>query len=168
MRLTYKYRLFPTKAQRTALQNSLDACRFVYNKTLEVRRNAWNERQKSLSRYDTIRMIPELKAEHEFLTNAYSQSLQEACTRVDLAFKAFFRRVKAGAKPSYPRFKGRYYYDSFTYPQDNGSFKKATIRPAITLLRIVCFSFDTFVTTSTTQTKKPFHTSSNSNLIIVL
>jgi len=37
--------------------------------------------------------------------------------RVDLAFKAFFRRVKAGENPGYPGFKGKGRYDSFTYPQ---------------------------------------------------
>jgi putative transposase len=37
--------------------------------------------------------------------------------RVDLAFKAFFRRVKAEENPGYPGFKGRGRYDSFTYPQ---------------------------------------------------
>ena len=37
--------------------------------------------------------------------------------RIDLAFKAFFRRVKAKEKPGYPRFRGAGRYDSFTYPQ---------------------------------------------------
>jgi putative transposase len=37
--------------------------------------------------------------------------------RVDLAFQAFFRRVKAGEKPGYPRFKGKGWYDSITYLQ---------------------------------------------------
>lgn len=116
MRLTYKYRLYPTKAQQTAMQSSLDACRWVYNKTLEVRKEAWDERQENIGRYDTIKMIPDWKREHSFLINAYSQCLQEACTRVDLAFKAFFRRVKSGETPGYPRFKGSW-YKSFTYPQ---------------------------------------------------
>jgi putative transposase len=49
--------------------------------------------------------------------NVSSQVLQNVAVRVDLAFKAFFRRVKAGEKPGYPRFKGRNRYDSFTYPQ---------------------------------------------------
>lgn len=51
------------------------------------------------------------------LTNAFSQCLQNAQLRVDLAFKAFFRRVKAGEKPGYPRFRGFDRYDSFTFPQ---------------------------------------------------
>jgi len=122
---TYKYRIYPTKAQRTSLQKSLDACRWVYNQALAVRRDAWEQEQKLVSRYDTIRMIPSWKQEHHFLLDAYSQSLQEACTRVDLAFQAFFRRVKTGStprtdggeKPGYPRFKGQSRYDSFTYPQ---------------------------------------------------
>lgn len=118
--LTYKYRLFPTKVQRTAMQNSLDACRWVYNKALEVRKEAWEERQENIGRYDTIKMIPDWKMEHPFLTDAYAQCLQEACTRVDLAFQAFFRRCKNGEKPGYPRFKGDW-YKSFTYPQ--GGFK---------------------------------------------
>jgi putative transposase len=117
MRLTFKYRLFPTAAQRTAMQRSLDACRWVYNKTLEVRKEAWEERQESVSRYDTIRMLPKWKQDHPWLKQAYSQALQESCTRVDLAFQAFFRRLKEGDKLGYPRFKGANWYKSFTYPQ---------------------------------------------------
>ncbi|MCC6800612.1 MAG: transposase, partial [Anaerolineae bacterium] len=117
MRKTFKYRLFPTAAQRTALLRALDACRWVYNQTLEARQAAWEERQESLSRYGTIRLLPGWKAEQPCLHDAFSQSLQEACTRVDLAFLAFFRRVKAGEKPGSPRFKGRGWYDSVTYPQ---------------------------------------------------
>jgi putative transposase len=117
MRKTYKYRLFPNNPQRKALENTLDLCRWVYNKTLEMRRTAWQERQESLSRYDTIKMLPEWKAEKPSLTDVHSQVLQEVCTRVELAFKAFFRRVKAGETPGYPRFRSYGRYDSFTYPQ---------------------------------------------------
>jgi len=114
------------------MQKSLDACRWVYNKTLEMRRDAWQERQETLSRYDTIRMLPSWKIEHSFLSDAYSQCLQETCTRVDLAFKHFFRRVKSKEEPGYPRFKGDW-YKSFTYPQsgfsltDNGHLHLAKI-----------------------------------------
>jgi putative transposase len=43
--------------------------------------------------------------------------LQDVLKRVDLAFQAFFRRVRAGEKPGYPRFKSYNCYDSFTYSQ---------------------------------------------------
>lgn len=118
MRLTYKYRLFPSSAQRTSLEKTLDACRWLYNKTLETRKNAWEQEQKSVGRYDTIGMIPQWRAEHPALADVHSQVLQEVCTRVDLAFQAFFRRVKAGGdEPGYPRFRGKGRYDSFTFPQ---------------------------------------------------
>lgn len=108
------------------MQKSLNACRWVYNKALETRKEAWEQRQESISRYDTVNMIPTWKVDNDFLNGAYSQCLQETCTRLDLAFRAFFRRVKAGEKPGYPRFKSHSRYDSFTYPQsgfkllDNG------------------------------------------------
>jgi putative transposase len=89
----------------------------VYNKTLETRKQAWEERKESLGYYDTVKLIPIWKEAKPDLANAYSQCLQTAQLRVDLAFKSFFRRVKKGATPGYPRFKGVDRYDSFTYPQ---------------------------------------------------
>lgn len=117
MRKTFKYRLFPTGKQNKNLQSSLDACRWVYNKTLETRKKAWKERKESLSLYDTSGLIPKWKEENPGLSNAFSQCLQNAQQRVDLALKAFFRRVKVGEKPGYPRFRGFDRYDSFTFPQ---------------------------------------------------
>lgn len=115
--MTFKYRLCPTRAQRTAMRKALGACRWIYNETLAMRKDAWEQEQRSVSLYDTIKMLPGWKREHSFLLDAYSQSLQDACTRVDLAFQAFFRRVKAGETPGYPRFRGQDRYDSFAYPQ---------------------------------------------------
>jgi putative transposase len=46
-----------------------------------------------------------------------AQVLQDVVQRVDRAFQAFFRRVKAGETPGYPRFHGCDRYNSFTYPQ---------------------------------------------------
>ena len=62
-------------------------------------------------------MIPEWKKDKPELKNVHSQVLQEIVKRVDLAFQAFFRRVKAGEKPGYPRFKGYGRYNSITYTQ---------------------------------------------------
>lgn len=123
MRKTFKYRLFPTSAQRTALDQQLDCCRFVYNKTLEVRRNAWQSEQVSLSRYDTNKLLTEWKQELEWLGQGHAQAMQDAQKRVDLAFRAFFRRVKSGEKPGYPRFRSKDRYDSFTYPQEKGNWR---------------------------------------------
>jgi hypothetical protein len=48
---------------------------------------------------------------------------------VDRAIQAFFRRVKAGETPGYPRFQGRERYCSFTYPQV-GHHGNARLAPA--------------------------------------
>ncbi len=114
---SFKYRLYPTKSQERRLQQTLDAARWVYNKTLEVRKAAWEQRQERLGLYATNKLLTGWKKEHPLLTVAYSQVLQDAQERVDLAFQAFFRRFNAGEKPGYPRFRGKGRYDSFTYPQ---------------------------------------------------
>lgn len=115
---TYKLRLYPTSAQVTSLEKFLDQCRWVYNKTLEYRRDSWKNNKKSISLYDSIKMIKKWKKNNSDLAKfSHSQCLQNASSRVNLAFQAFFRRVKSGEAPGYPRFRGRDRYDSFTFPQ---------------------------------------------------
>lgn len=114
---TYKYRIYPTKAQESILNKMLEQCRWVYNKVLETRKNAYEQDKISLSYYDTKKLLPEWKQERESLKSVHSQVLQDVVMRVDLAFKAFFRRIKSGETPGYPRFKGYGRYDSMTYPQ---------------------------------------------------
>jgi putative transposase len=100
----------------------------VYNETLATRKNTWEQAHKSLSRYDTNKLLTIWKQEHPELKGVFSQVLQNVQERVDLAFKAFFRRVKVGKKAGYPRFRGYGSYDSFTFKQfgfellDNGLF----------------------------------------------
>jgi putative transposase len=126
MRKTFRFRFNPTHHQRTLLNQTLEICRWVYNETLATRKNAWEQEQKSISLYDTNKLLPAWKKDKPELSQAYSQVLQNVQERVDLAFKAFFRRVKAGEKPGYPRFRGYGWYDSFTFKQygftlaDNG------------------------------------------------
>jgi putative transposase len=117
MILTYKYRLKPTKAQRRQLAQTLEVCRWVYNETLATRKTAYEERGESIHLHDTQKLLPSWKKAHPELKQVHSQVLQDVQVRVDRAFRAFFRRVKAGDEPGYPRFKGPGWYDSFTYPQ---------------------------------------------------
>lgn len=117
MRKTYRFRLYPTKAQGTILNQTLEHCRRVYNDTLALRKDSWEKDGKSISLYDTNGILVTWKAHNTDLKQVYSQVLQQVQVRVDLAFKAFFRRVKAGENPGYPRFKGKGRYDSITYKQ---------------------------------------------------
>jgi putative transposase len=118
MRITYKYRLYPTSAQRTALERTLAVCRWVYNETLATRKQAWEQSKLSISLYDSNKLLTTWKADKSFLAAVHSQVLQNVQERIELAFKAFFRRVRAGEKEvGYPRFKGYGRYDSFTFKQ---------------------------------------------------
>ncbi|MDQ3249208.1 MAG: helix-turn-helix domain-containing protein, partial [Chloroflexota bacterium] len=114
---TFKYRICPSTAQETQLNQQLELCRWVYNKTLETRKNSFEQLGVSLSFYDTKKMLPDWKAEKPDLKRVHSMVLQDVTLRVDLAFQAFFRRVKSGEEepggvPSGPRFKGYGRYDS--------------------------------------------------------
>jgi len=114
---SFKYRIYPTKSQRTKMNQTLELCRWTYNETLAYRKNAYDSEGKSISKYETHNLLPKWKEDKPELKEVFSQTLQNVQERVDLAFKAFFRRAKAGEKPGYPRFKGRGWYDSFSYPQ---------------------------------------------------
>ena len=117
MRKTFFYRLYPTKAQESALASQLEECRWLYNHFLGQRKESYEQTKKSPSLYDQQKTIPSLKAERPSLSGVHSQVLQNVAVRIDLAFKAFFRRAKAGEKPGYPRFRGKFRYDSMTFPQ---------------------------------------------------
>lgn len=114
----YQYRLYPTRKQETTLKDTLEYCRYIYNETLAIRRNEWKENNKSLTLFETQKHLTQWKQTKPILNIIYSQVLQEVQVRVDLAFKAFFRRVKRGDNPGYPRFKAYGRYNSISYTQN--------------------------------------------------
>lgn len=124
---TYKYRVFPTKKQQTILKNALEECCWLYNHFLEERKNSWEKNKKSLNYYSQATSLPKLKQIRQSLTIVHSQVLQNVAVRIDLAFKSFFRRVKSGENPGYPRFKGRNWYDSITYTQTGFKIKNGKL-----------------------------------------
>ena|SRR5690348_5090480 len=117
IRKTFKYRLYPNKPQQRLLEQQPEECRWLYNHLLAERRDAWEQRQESVRLYDQHATLPALKAERPSLASVQSQVLQNVAVRIDLAFKAFFRRCAAGETPGYPRFRGKGRYDSITFPQ---------------------------------------------------
>ncbi len=119
MKKTFKYRIYPTHNQERILNRQLEDCRILYNHFLNQRKWAYRYYRVSLSYFDQANDLPGLKESCPEFSVIYSQVLQNVATRVDLAFKAFFRRVKNGEKPGYPRFKGKGQYASMTFPQWN-------------------------------------------------
>ncbi len=118
----FQYRVYPTKKQLHKLNETLEECRWLYNHLLEKRKETYEQTGKGLSLYGQQATFPIVKQERPSLDRVHSQVLQNVAVRVDLAFKAFFRRCKEGASdPGFPRFKGKGRYDSFTFPQSGFS-----------------------------------------------
>jgi putative transposase len=107
MRKAFKYRIYFTSGQRRLLERQLEKCRWVYNETLAIRKHAWDHEQRTVDWYETKRLLPMWKDQRPGLKLVHAQVLQNVTQRVNLAFNAFFRRIKEGAEePGYPRFKG--------------------------------------------------------------
>src|SRR5690242_3613660 len=115
MRKTVKYRLYPTQHQQRLLAAQVEECRWLYNHLLAQRRAAWEQRQESLRLSEQQATLPALKLERPALSAVHSQVVQNVAVRLDLAFQAFFRRVRTGEKPGYPRFRRHGRYDSITF-----------------------------------------------------
>jgi putative transposase len=117
VRKTYKYKLKPTPEQEQAMGFVLRRCRELCNAGLEERQEAWRKRGVSVTVAGQSAQLPEIKEVRPEYRDAHSQVLQDVLARLDRAFQAFFRRVKAGETPGYPRFQGSNRYNSFTYKQ---------------------------------------------------
>jgi putative transposase len=116
MKTAYKFRMYPNKQQEASLDLTLDTCRYLYNQALADRKNAYEQERISRTYEDQAARLVAEKKDGNF-KGVFSQVLQDALRRLDKSFKSFFRRVKNGETPGYPRFKGKSWYKSFTYPQ---------------------------------------------------
>jgi len=75
MRRAYRYRIYPTKSQTTLLEQTLEICRWIYNDTLALRKNAWEQEQRSISLYETNKILTQWKRERPELKEVYAQVL---------------------------------------------------------------------------------------------
>lgn len=117
---TFKYRIYPTASQVAALELHLsEACR-LYNAALQERRDAWRMQRKSVSFYDQTRQLTEIRSAGD-VGIVCAKTGEQVLRRVDRAFRAFFRRVRSGDRPGYPRFKSVHSFDSFTAVIGNGA-----------------------------------------------
>ena len=117
MRKSYKFRLYPNQEQEQKMFFTLNRCRELYNAALSERRDSYKYTSKGVSYYDQKKELPEIKKLREEYKEIHSQVLQDVLLRLEKGMQSFYRRIKNGEKPGYPRFQGRNRYDSFTYPQ---------------------------------------------------
>jgi putative transposase len=112
---SYRYRIYPTRRQREALEAQLGQACALYNAALQERRDAYRKAHTSLTYYDQANQLKAIRADGSLALANFS-ACQDVLRRVQKTFDAFFRRVKAGEKPGYPRFKSRFRFDSYTFP----------------------------------------------------
>jgi putative transposase len=117
-------RAFKFKLKLTALQSNLmlrfaGARRWIFNRGLDLRQKAFAATGKSPSYFEQNVELTSLKEMPEFawLKEVHSQVLQQALKDLDRAFQNFFRRLKKGGKPGYPKFKKKGQRESFRFPQ---------------------------------------------------
>lgn len=107
-----RVRLYPNAAQREFFAKTFGCCRWVYNDALAHCQRLYEAGEKRPSGYDLQKRLPQLKADYPWLADADSQALKQACADVDAAYKHFFRRVKNGETPGFPRFKSKHRGDA--------------------------------------------------------
>ena len=111
---TYKFRLYPTKAQTELLAKHFGCARFVYNYFLNQRQEQYRLTGKSDNFYAECKTLTELKKQEEtaWLKEVNAQSLQFALKCLDVAYTNFFKK-----RAKYPKFKSKHSKNSFTAPQ---------------------------------------------------
>ena len=121
MQRTYQYRLYPTPEQQDTLNMILRQSCLLYNEALEHRRDVWRHSAVSVSyAAQWERFREDRKDRLEDFGRLNATSVQQLLRRLDKTFAAFFRRVKAGDKPGFPRFKPSQRFRSVEYRHGDG------------------------------------------------
>lgn len=123
MRKSFKYRLFTNKTQEVCLNQLLESACFLYNCALEHRIVSWQQWRKSINFYDQANSLKEIKKIDGGIAQVNSQCRINVLRQLDKAFQAFFRRLKKGEKPGFPRFKGKDRFHSITFPAYGNGIK---------------------------------------------
>lgn len=107
MGYSYKFRIYPNKAQEDQICRNFGCCRYIFNYFLAQKQEAYKETGKTPTRFQQDKYLTVLKQEFPWLKEVDATSLQAEVQNLDIAFQNFFRRVKHGEKPGYPKFKSK-------------------------------------------------------------
>jgi putative transposase len=124
LRRGFKFRFYPTKEQETLLRQTLGCARFVWNYFLDLRQKTWKQENKTLSYYDTAKLLTQLKKQPEYiwLNDVSIIPLRYSIYELDGTYKKFFR-----GNCGYPNFKKKsgknsIGLDSSAFSIKNGKF----------------------------------------------
>lgn len=120
---SYKFRIYPNKSQRILIEKTFGCCRFVYNHYLAKSIEDYKLTGKMNSRFQNDKDYTQLKKQEEFfwLKETDASAHQSSLKDLDAAYQNFFRRVKRGQKPGFPKFKKKTSAQSYTTPNFNNT-----------------------------------------------
>ena len=110
---SFEFKIRQTREFVEAAERRLDRSRFVYNCALEERITLYR-RGKSIGLVEQSRELTEARRELPALGEVLRTIQTDALERLDLAFQAFFKRLKKGQSPGFPRFKSKARYRTFS------------------------------------------------------
>lgn len=114
----FKYRIYPNKKQQELIQKTFGCCRYVYNYFLDKRITEYKENKKTLSFYDTSKMLTQLKKEKEWLREVDAHSLQFSLKILDEMYQRFFKNYNG-----FPKFKKKKNYNSYSTKNNSSSLR---------------------------------------------
>jgi transposase len=113
-RVTYK--LYPTAAQERQLWQCHKLHCDLCNAARQERIDAYRLARKSIGFAARCKSLIEIRADHPEYRALNAQSAQVTLKRLELAFAAFFRRVKeSGKDPGFPRFRSYERFSGFGF-----------------------------------------------------
>ena len=112
MKKGFKYEIAPTKEQIEYLNQVFGSTRFVYNNVLALKIKEYNDfkenpllEKPNASSTGLAYLAKSLRNEHDFLKEVSSVAIQQKLMDLGRAYEGFFKNVKRGAKPGFPKFK---------------------------------------------------------------
>lgn len=115
MQKTFKHRLYPNRKQREILAAQLEMCRELYNAGLQERIESYKITGKGATWLQQQAQLPAIKEVRPEFKTLHAHTLQAVLIRLNKSFQNFFRRVKAGQTPGFPRFKSRRRFNSLVF-----------------------------------------------------
>jgi putative transposase len=120
MVLTYKYRLLPSEAQHAALATICESQRKLYCAALEERIDCYRKTGKGRSYIDQCKALTECRRDMPDMATLPANLQRWTLKRLDDAYAGFFRRLKCGGNPGFPRFRGKGWWSSFGFNEFSG------------------------------------------------
>lgn len=121
------YRLYPNKHQTEALEHQRWVYCLLWNTALDERRRAWKEKKRTLGFHEQCRILTQWRKDSKLLSGLNAQSEQVVLKRLDLAFQAFFQKLRKGIKPAgFPRFKPVHRFKGWGYKTHGDGWRLMT------------------------------------------